>query len=443
VQENHPPSHRVPEPPTPPQRPRGGRRAPRRAADGTAATRALLIALIVLAGVARADAQTTPISVLGDSPSNGIFDPSVEYDPVSGRGWLAYSAVFGGFSPFGPNVETHIASSPDGGASWQLETVAAPSIPDQLVNFDGGLVDGFWNAEVPSLAYDPTDPGKEWKLFVHRIFRRAEDDFTQDQNLPGYSWIGMRTAATPSGPWSAERALLSSGPLPIAPYDQVEVAINELDPSLSELIVYSEPGAHVAGGTIYLSLTGLRVSGPDRIVLLASDDHGDSWRYVSTPLSPADIVALGYSEVDGTAIVSDAGRVFLLGTPGTDGSIHQGTFAIEFSSLETGLLARSGGIPKLHLSVPPQPGEPANRRGGQADYHEANLAGGLIQPALQLDDWPVFFTISNTGVDLVAAPSVPGPAALAGGSLLAILVSTTGMLGLRIRTRPEESHRPR
>lgn len=380
-----------------------------------------------------AHAQFNALEIVGDTPLNGIFDPSVEFAPGAAEGWLAYSAVFGGLNPFGPHVETHLARSGDAGATWTFDSIAAVSNVSQLQNFDGSLIDGVWNAEVPSLVYDPSDPGAEWKLFFHRIFRKSEDNFTEEQNLPAYSWIGFRSAPDPSGPWSVERSLLSSGIFPPAPYDDVEVAINPLDPSLSSLIVYSEPGAFVLNGTIYLSLTGLLATGPDRIILLASDDHAASWRYVSTLLAPADIAALGFLSADGSAIVEDAGRVFLLATPETTTSLHDGTLVIEFDSLSQGTLRRSAGVPEVHLHVPAQPGLPLDRRGGQADFHEGNRAGGLLQPAIQFSEFPSFFTISQTGVDL-AAPPVPSPAGFAGGAtLLAVLVTSAGLRALRRR----------
>ena len=378
-----------------------------------------------------AEAQTTQVNILGDDPTNGIFDPSVEYAATGGEGWLAYSAVFGSLTPWGPHVETHIAHSTDGGASWAFETVAASSTIDQLQNFDGTLIDGAWNAETPSLVYDPTDLGAEWKLFVHRIFRQSNNNFTTEQNLPTYSWIGMRSAPTPSGPWTTERALLSSGQFPVAPYDVVEVPINPLDPSLAGLVVYSEPGAFEADGTIYLSLTGLSTSGTDRILLLASSDHGNTWRFVSTLLSSADFVAIGFDSVEGSAIVEDQGRIFLLVTPEVAGVLHNGTVAIEFESLVLGQLERTSGTPDVHLQIPAQSGLPADRRGGQADFHEGNTAGGLIQPALQTDLYPQFFTFSNTGLGLVASPAVHGPAAsLGGGGFLILLLGLASLRAL-------------
>lgn len=373
--------------------------------------RAVLLRMILgLALGAAASHAGTKVSIVGDTPTNGIFDPSVEYAAGAGEGWLTYSAVFGGLTPFGPHVETHLARSTDSGATWNFVSVPNPSFFADLDLGGGVMLPGVWNYEVSSLAFDPDDPGAQWKLFSHRIFRQIEDDFTEEQNLPAYSWISYRTSAHPTGPWSAEVALLSSGIFPPAPYDDVSVAVNALDPSLSDLIVYSEPGAFYHQGTLYLSLTGLKATGADRIIVLASDDHGSTWRYVGTPLSNTDGPALGYLSFDGSAIVADAGKIFLLVTPESPTNLHDGTLAFEFDSLATGSLVRSGGVPIVTTHVPSQPGLPANRRGGQADYHSLNAAGGLLHPALHFEDLPEVFQFVSThrGVASRAVPTLSG-----------------------------------
>jgi hypothetical protein len=100
----------------------------------------ILIGILLTTGFTRrVHAETIPIAIMGDDPTNGIFDPSVEYGAAMSDGWLAYSAVFGSLMPWGPHVETHIARSLNGGSSWTYETVAVPSTINPLVNFDATL----------------------------------------------------------------------------------------------------------------------------------------------------------------------------------------------------------------------------------------------------------------------------------------------------------------
>ena len=179
----------------------------------------LSAAVAAIASAVPAWSAYPEVTVLENVSANGIFDPSVEYDASGATGWLTYSAVYGDVTPWGANVETRIARSDDHGATWIYEQVVNPSTAGSLTPIQGPTIDGVWNAEVSTLVHDPSDAGREWKVFAHRIFRRTEDGFTEEQNEPAYSWISLRTAADPAGEWSDEIALMGAGPLPPAPYD--------------------------------------------------------------------------------------------------------------------------------------------------------------------------------------------------------------------------------
>ena len=151
---------------------------------------------------------------------------------------------------------------------------------------------------------------------------------------------------------------------------------------------------------------------------LQTSGFSDARSYVGTPLSKADAASLGFLSFDGSAIVADAGRNFLLVTPESSGVLHDGSLALEFDSIAGGSLERVAGVPVVELHVPAQSGLPVDRRGGQADYHALNLAGGLLQPALHVEDSPEFFQIESTHLTIVAPLAVP---VLSGfGSALAI-----------------------
>lgn len=363
---------------------------------------ALATAVATLPAMGSADpAQYTPLEVQGEVEQNGIFDPTVEYPRAGGTGWLAYSWVGGELPPWGPIVETHLASSSDGGETWSFVQVVNPSLPETISLVGGGTATGLWNHEVPSLVHDPDDPGREWKLFSHRIFR--EVDGGVQQYLPSYSWIAMRTASDPAGVWSAEEHVFGGTFSPPAGFAiQPAENLNGLDPSLLTVVAYSEPGTLHRDGSLYVSLTALQPDGPDRIVLLVSHDHGASWDLAGIPVTRTDMAALGYLSLDGTALAEQDGRAFLLGTPATSEIAHLGTLVFEFDELATGALERHGTL-QVHKHLLPIPGFVSERGAGQADFHEQNTAGGLLMPQINLPEFPHFFQVFDTHADLVSS----------------------------------------
>jgi hypothetical protein len=142
----------------------------------------------------------------------------------------------------GQYVHTHLARTTDGGAHWEFVKVLNRSADGTLTMPDGTQLSGAWRYEVPSLVSDPADPdaSRRWKLFVHRYFWES----TRDRMFT-HGWIALRTAADPAG--TGPRKCRSS-----------------------------------ARGRIHrhprLGFSGVRLS--YRIILLVSDDHGGTWRFV-------------------------------------------------------------------------------------------------------------------------------------------------------------------
>lgn len=344
----------------------------------------------------------------GDTLQGGIFDPSLAYDR-DGTGWLAYTSVEGPNGPGGPATHTHLASSADRGLSWTYRALINASIPGEVVLPDGKRLPGIWRTEVPVLVHEPGDARAPWKQFAHRYFWNPERDRMAD-----YGWIAMRTASAPTGPWSEEIALFGAGDiatpagpvhLPRVPYDQQRIDLNDLHPDLATTIAYSEPGALVRDGVLWLSLVALSGDGPHAVILLASDDHGDHWRFVSTLATNADARRLGFIRFDGSALATHGGEAFLLVTPQSDVAQHDGTLVLPFADLAAGRLRRSAdGVLAPSRHVPNQRLHPFG--GGQSTYHELNL-GGLMMPQLDARTWPRWFRIYDTGVRL-GTPSGSG-----------------------------------
>src|SRR3989344_901358 len=113
---------------------------------------------------------------------NGRFDPSMTYDP-SGIGWMLYSSVGGGRKPFGPYIQTELASSQDHGQTWQWVQTVNRAYDDTFRKSNGEIQKGNWNYEVSSITYDESDPVNKWKLLAHKLFAPSERGY----NDPAYS----------------------------------------------------------------------------------------------------------------------------------------------------------------------------------------------------------------------------------------------------------------
>lgn len=358
---------------------------------------------------AAGDVHYTKLVPAGEHPESGIYDPSVAYTPDGNVGWLVYSSVTGDNKPIGQYVHTHLARSTDGGASWQFAKAVNTSSNGTLVMPDGNQLSGVWRYEVPTLVCDPTDPdaNRRWKLFVHVYFWEPKNN-----RMPEYGWIALRTASDPAGDWSAEVPLFGAGKSPPSPYHTTRLDLNSFDASLKNSIAYSEPGALAHDGRLYLSMTSLHprfswggFSVGHTIFLLASDDHGESWRFVRKLLDNDDAPRFCSDAFDGSSLATDGGRFFLLASPvrrGKASEVHHGTLAFEFESLAEGRLRHdANGQPAVAAYFSPQTGMFSGNGAGQSCYDEHNTHGGLLFPQFNLKAYPEVFQIYQTGRRLI------------------------------------------
>ena len=357
---------------------------------------------------AAGDVHYTKLVIAGETLDKGIYDPSVAYSPDGSVGWLAYSSVTGsgnlvkGKVALGEYVHTHLARTTDGGATWTFVKALNVSADGTCMMPDGKALQGVWRYEVSSLVCDPADPdaGRRWKVFVHKYFWAPKGD-----RLVAYGWIALRTAADPAGEWSEEVALFGAGKNPVAPYNTTRVDVNALDASLKNTITYTEPGALVHDGRLCISMTALHpqislggIGVGYTTIVLASDDHGASWKFLGAPLTVKDANHFGYEYFDGTALAHEGARVFLLAVPGSRKPwMHDGCVAFEFESLANGKLKRDAdGQAAVVNFFAPQPGILSGPGAGQGTFDPANVNGGLIFPQFNMRAYPEVFQIFQT-----------------------------------------------
>lgn len=365
----------------------------------------ILISIFLLVACSTPPRPTTPtpfpkvsgpyqkISINGDAPRNGIYDPTVEYKNDD-EGWLAYSAIEGNAQPAGPYIHTRIAQSTDRGATWRFVKTVNTSYDDTIEIVNQGAQKGVWRYEVAALVYDPTDSGREWKLFFHRYFWTEKTD-----RLPAYGWIGYRTASDPAGTWSDEVALFGAGQFPPAPL-KTQINLNNLHTDLKNAVAYSEPGVIAINSVIYLSLTSIAKDGHDRIFLLRSDDHAKTWSYVATLLSKKEAEAFGFRYFDGSSLAQEGAGFFLLASPMKEDPQHEGTMIFEFENIQRGMLKRDNGNLVVRKYILPDEKVATNRGAGQSDYDARNSAGGMIMPQFNSKSYPEVFGIYSTKVSL-------------------------------------------
>lgn len=330
--------------------------------------------------------------VSGDRSKNGIFDPSLEYDK-NGVGWMAYSGVDAGQKS---TVSTKIAKSNDKGKTWRYLTTVNPAYPGRL-NIKGKLTDGIWWSEVSTLVNDPKDSGREWKLFWHNYFSKVPHTGPKDRKLE-YGWIAYKYASNPKGPWSKTIRMFGAGPFPLPPY-KTKFNVKGFHPDLRDYSVLTEPGSLCFNDTLYLSFQAVKARGSNHpdfdIILLSSKDHGQTWSYAGKPLVSKQAIRFGGKGWTGSSLAVSNGKPCLLVCPEDTGNAktgHKGTVIFQFKDISKGKLVKSkNGNPKVIAWI-----KPDLAKGGQSDYDQQNINGGMVMPQYDRRNFPKIFRIFNT-----------------------------------------------
>ncbi len=333
------------------------------------------------------------IDIAGDEVKNGVGDPSIEYGP-EGIGWMSYTRVFSG------NAAVHLAETTDHGETWEYVKTIGKFHDGKTFDESGKPIFGSWNCEMSTILYDPQDPGREWKIFYNKYFMKKFAP-SQKKHLYSNGLIVYRYTSNPGREWSGEIPLFVMGPF----IDRNIPGALDLTTIHSELEGYkyfSELGSVVRNGVIYLSLDVRAIHElgqweKAKIVLIASRDHGKTWQYRGTLTDYKDAVNFGYVVFTASSIVEKNKELFLLLSP--SGTIkpphkgHDGTYIFRFENLEKAKLKRHDKTKKLILQ---KHIKPVMTKGGQADYDEMNINGGIILPQQHSPAYPEIFQIFST-----------------------------------------------
>lgn len=326
--------------------------------------------------------------VLGEVGIIGIFDPSIEYDPSPAKRelWLTYTSATTTAPPSAERLSTHLAKSTDAGATWTFRATVFPSTADDLILLQGGPVPGFWHYETSTMLRDASDPDTErrWKVLAFRIFWRAFDG----TRLPPYSWLSLKTAPEPEGPWSTEELHIGSGNVP-DPYNIQTHKFDVLDRVLERHITFGEPALLERAGIVYLLCTGLRATGSTGLYLFRSLDHLASWQFVRQVTTVLDYRGIGTLVCDGSELFEIGTRTFLLLAWRDPYSLlYAGTKLFEFEDFEAGVLRRDSLGALLVLDSRPTLPQinSGSHGGGQAGYHPQATACGVLQSQIAFVD---------------------------------------------------------
>ncbi len=277
------------------------------------------------------------LTVTGDAPALGIFDPSIVYPAAAAGGAMAYSAV-----PDQRTIRTHIAVSPDHGATWTFVAEAnAPEAATEPSPACGGTTcAGNLISEVTSLIFDADDPepSKRWKLFAHRYLVGPNVELHYDIGT-----ITLQTAAQPQGPWTAPQKLI--GWTSSSSYSSTGVVANvsTLGGTATDCIALTEPGAiwlpgviDLAVGCVYLDNNQPKV----RVELLRSATHGATWSSVSTLLTAADATCGGAQPgLNGADLFAVNGTEYVVATP-SDATGYRGCLVFPIADVGAGTVER-------------------------------------------------------------------------------------------------------
>lgn len=286
------------------------------------------------------------IPVTGITVGLGTFDPAPTVDGSGGL-WMSYSQV--SLAPSGlKKVETRLATTADGGLSWQDMGVVntATTLPLPPPNDVNAITH-----EVSRLVYNPfavaagADP---WLMLWHRyltVFNGSDN-----LSLFEHGWIAMKSGATAMSLGSERKLFTGFG------YDSInngdsfgapEYPLSTLFPAeLGGCVVFTEPGVLPKSSGVYVALLCARLPPPGKIILLRCDHSMDNCAHLGTLLEGSDATAIdsSYTDFSAAELVSSAGQDYLIVTPVIKSSdIYRGCVVYRITNIDQAAVERSAG----------------------------------------------------------------------------------------------------
>ncbi|MGD8571927.1 MAG: hypothetical protein PVH98_05660 [Gammaproteobacteria bacterium] len=332
------------------------------------------------------DPVSEEITVSGINPANGMFDPAPTVDG-SYNLWMSFSIVEpSSVDPVLSHVNTRIASSTDGGLTWQDAVVAPNTTSDfQVPDGSGGTYNATWHYEVSRLFYDPyaSDPNERWKILWHRFL--GVDINGVYTPLFEHSWIGLSTAPAPGGPWSSERKLFvgtlydTANDTTIGPPEFDLPALFPDNLELGLCAAFTEPGVLVKSDGVYISM--LCGAGPaGKTVLLQCSHDLSSCDYLGDFLLNSEAAQFEYPDQDfegfsASELFTINSTDYLMVTPNNPTTdVYRGCLVFQIQDLASAQLVRQNGNPVLIKRID---GELDTFRGA-CGYHEALTESGIL-----------------------------------------------------------------
>ncbi len=350
---------------------------------------------------------------LGPSPFRGYGDPSIREAPSGGRLWMSYSYLAVHSEPSQPGVppvhettvSVHLASSDDGGETWEFRRRLWTSRAETDPAPPGGR--GLSVHEVSTVA--PRVEGEKVRWFGMHL--RYFEPFGPEGRRAGSFHFRLARARKPVKLRNRPQARLG-GPW-TDPAWEPDLDLSTLDPEIGRCAVWTEPALFGLGGRLYLvaqclvidPATGARERRREFLGVFVSDGTGRidrlDWRWVGKLTTRADARALkGHVLTQPEVTTSRDGSLLLLVTPKrlTPRELHKGCRALELESLDPPRLRRNAaGKPIVRADI--RSSDSTGLGPGLCSYDPASSTGILfVRTEIDLTLPEVVFRLHATGV---------------------------------------------